>query len=259
MIDLHAHVLPGVDDGPADSVGAVALAEVAAQEGVRVLAATPHLRADHPVVVPDEVAPRVDELNRVLAGHGVDLRVVPGAEVDLERAERLEDVDLRAVTLGGNGRDLLVETPYGAVGLELERGLGELAGRGFRLTLAHPERNPSLQAEPERLGRLVAAGILVQLTAGSLAGRRRSPSRRLALRALREGWVQAIASDAHGASWRPPRLRPGLDAAHRALPGFGDRLGWLVSDAPAAILEGRELPPPPAVAAAQGWRRSLRG
>jgi protein-tyrosine phosphatase len=121
--------------------------------------------------------------------------------------------------------------------------LADLRRRGFRVMLAHPERVAEWQAAPEELGYLVAAGVLVQVTADALIRPRRARSRRLAERALRAGWVHALASDAHGTDARPPDLRPGLRAAERLLGAGG--AGWLVRVAPAAVLAGRELPPRP--------------
>jgi len=119
--------------------------------------------------------------------------------------------------------------------------LADLGRRGFRVMLAHPERVAEWQAAPEELGHLTAAGVLVQVTAAALTRPRRARSRRLAERALRAGWVHALASDAHGTDYRTPDLRPGLRASQRLL-GARDA-GWLVRVAPAAVLAGRELPP----------------
>lgn len=245
MIDLHSHVLPGLDDGPPDTIGSVAMADAAAAAGTRTLAATPHLREDHPAVRPAELPGRVAELNELLHRYELDVRVVTGAEVAVTVIGDMSDDELRAVTLGGNGRDLLLETPYGELPSTYEALVEGLGTRGFRVLAAHPERSPTLQADPARLGRLVAAGVLVQLTAGSLAQPRRSPSRRLAITALENGWAHVLASDAHSATWRPPDLAPGLKSARRALPHMGDEIAWMVNDAPRAILQGAPLPPRP--------------
>ena len=246
MIDLHSHVLPGIDDGPGDIEGSVELAGAAVAAGIRTSVATPHLREDHPAVVVAELAGRVDQLNALLAQRAIDLTVVPGAEVALTRALGMSDTELRAATLGGNGRDVLLETPYGALPDGYEPFVERLMSRGFRVLAAHPERNPTMQSDPRRLGRLVEAGMLVQLTAASLQGRRRSRARALAFTALEQGWVHALGSDAHSARWRPPELMPAIEAATRRLPALAAELRWMVEEAPRAILEGRTLPPRPA-------------
>jgi len=247
MIDLHSHVLPGIDDGPRDLAGSVAMAQVAAEAGTTCLVATPHLREDHPAVKPSELAERVAELNRALARHSVGLEVVSGAEVDLTTGLELPDEQLRDASLLGRGHDLLVESPYGPLPSVFESLISSLAGRGFRLTLAHPELNPSFQERPERLERLVADGILLQLTARSLRAGRRSPSRTLALTAIERGWAHVLASDAHSSDWRPPRLGWEVRALAEQEPHLAARLAWMTMDAPRAILDGVPLPLAPQV------------
>ena len=182
VVDLHAHVLPGVDDGPASADESVELARRAAADGVTTLAATPHLRDDHPGVVPEELARRTAELGRLLDQEGVGLALVPGGEVDLTWALDAGDDVLRLVSYGQRGSDLLVETPYGELPQHFERMIDAVRWRGYRVLLAHPERNPSFQRSPERLADLVDRGVLVQLTAASL-----DETARLALGAARPG------------------------------------------------------------------------
>jgi protein-tyrosine phosphatase len=243
VIDLHTHVLPGIDDGPATLAGSVAIADVAAHGGTRVMVATPHLREDHPQVRPAELARRAHELTEHLRARGMPLEVLPGAEVDLRAAAALDDAELALATLAGNGRDLLVETPYGELPPDFEERVLALAARGFRLTLAHPERNPSVQARADRVGALVERGVLVQLTARSLGGRGSSAATARTL--LERGWAHVLASDAHALDRRPPDLGSRLRAAAHALPHATAELEWMVGAAPRAILDGVPLPERP--------------
>jgi len=254
VIDLHTHVLPGLDDGPATLAGSVAVAEVAAHAGTRTLVATPHLRRDHPQVRPDELAARARELTEHLRGRGLPIDVVSGAEVDLDAAAALDDAELRLATLAGNGADLLVETPYGPLPADFEARVDELAGRGFRITLAHPERNPTVRERVDRLGGLIERGVLVQLTARSLMGR--GASAPAARELLERGWAHVLASDAHGLDVRPPDLGSRLRQAVQAFPHAADELEWMVTVAPRAILDGRELGERPLRSARR--RRGLR-
>lgn len=256
MVDLHSHIIPGVDDGPDDMTASVAMAEVAAHAGTGVIVATPHVREDHPGVRVEEIAGRAAEVDRVLRRHGVGVRVVPGGEVGLGAAISLSEEDLRRATLAGNGRDVLIETPFGALPSVFEELLSGLMDRELRVTLAHPEHNRDLQREPERLRRLVDRGVLVQVTADSLRAPRPSRSRRFAQRVLREGLVHAIASDGHSATWRPPDMRPGLEAARQALPEARAELEWLVDAAPTAILAGEALGPRPSRLPRRGLLRN---
>ena len=141
MIDLHSHLLPGLDDGPADVEGSVALAREAAAAGVAVMAATPHLRADFPDVRVEEVETRAEQLRERLREEAIALEIVAGGEVDVLWAQRASDEMLRAASYGGRGTDLLVETPYGPVPEMFEDLLFRIQVRGFRVLLAHPERN----------------------------------------------------------------------------------------------------------------------
>ena len=245
-VDLHSHVLPGIDDGPATMIDSLAMALVAAGAGTRVLAATPHVRSDHPEVRIEELAGRVADLNGRLAERNVDLSIVGGGEVALTEALERPVEELRLVTLAGNGRDLLVDTPHGPLPSSFETLVLAVAGRGFRVVLAHPEHNPDFQREPERLGALAEAGVLLQVTAGSFTASRKAAWRKLAERLLREGWAHVLASDAHSASWRPPVLGDGIQAAERAVPEAAGELEWMARDVPAAIVAGGELPERPA-------------
>jgi protein-tyrosine phosphatase len=236
LIDLHTHVLPGIDDGPRDLAGSITMAEVAQANGIRVLVATPHIREDHPRVRPGEIVELARAIDAEIASHGIDVRVVPGGELAITRAVDMSDDELRQVTLGHNGTDLLLETPHGPLPSVFETIARDLMGRGFRVTLAHPELSRDIQKRPEILRRLVDAGALIQLTASSLEARW---SRRgaLARRALKEGLVHVVASDTHSATWRPPDL-----GAAAALGALG---AWLTADVPQAILAGAELPSRP--------------
>ncbi len=257
MIDLHTHVLPGLDDGAPDAAAAVALASAAAAEGVTVLAATPHLRADHPDVRPSELAGRVAALREELAREDVAVDIVEGGEVDLHWAADADDEDLRLASYGQRGHDVLVETPYGELPPAFDDLLFRVQARGFRALLAHPERSPTFQRDPRRLSALVERGALVQVTAAALAdGSRRSRSHRLATALVREGLAHVIASDAHGVGGiRPAGLTAGVRAAERLAPGRGR---WMVTDAPAAILAGDPLPPAPPPRPPKGLARLLR-
>lgn len=255
-VDLHNHVLHGIDDGPATIEDSLAMGIMAARDGTRVLAATPHVREDYPGVEPAELAGRVAALDEQLSERGVDIRIVSGGEVALVDALERPEAELRAVTLGANGRDLLVETPHHGLSPSFEDLLAGVSARGFRVVLAHPEISRELQRDPERLGRIADAGVLVQVTASAL-GAPRSRAGRLAWRAIGEGWVHVLASDAHSPSWRPPTLAVALDAARAVHPEAAATLEWMVTEAPRAILAGEPLPPRPPLELKRRsrWRR----
>lgn len=239
MIDLHAHVLPGIDDGPPDMEQSLALLRVAALAGTRVIAATPHLRRDFPNVRVEDIASACARLQEQVP-QDWDLRIVSGGEVDLGWSMQASDEQLRMASYAGAGTDMLVETPYGTPPELFEPPLMRLMDRGYRVLLAHPELNPGLQRSSERLDALIARGVLVQITGASLLpDPRRSRRSRLARRLLERGQVHVIASDAHSGSWRPPGLRDAIEMVGRISPRRAD---WMVSAVPAAILGGEPLP-----------------
>jgi protein-tyrosine phosphatase len=247
LVDIHAHLLPGIDDGPKELEGALQMARAAVAVGIDAIAATPHLRADFPAVHVEEIAGRCESLRTELALDGIGLRVVGGAEVSLVWAVEASDDALVLATYDQRGTDLLIETP--AIGVSgLDRLLYGLHGRGFRVTLAHPERNPEFQREPAPLRELVSQGVLLQVNADSLLeANRRSPLRRLAERLCRDGLAHVLASDGHRAdSWRPVTRLAQAVAAAEGLVG-PDRAHWMVYAAPTAIIEGEPLPDPPAI------------
>ena len=258
MIDLHSHLLPGIDDGPTNLEHSLELAQAAAQQGTRLIAATPHLRADFPDVVPSELPGRCEEMRAALKGAGIDLEVVQGGEAGLMWAVHADDEALRAGSYGGRGTDLLVESPYGGLTTTFEQLLLTVADRGFRLLLAHPENNPTFQKDPARLRALVDHGVLLQVTARSLIlrDRRRGP-RPLAEALVRDGYAHVLASDAHsGYQLRPPALGAGASAAAELVGPA--RARWLVQHAPAAILAGEPLPAAPPAEGVQRRGRLLR-
>jgi protein-tyrosine phosphatase len=256
-IDLHCHVLPAIDDGPATIAGSLALARVAQATGIATLVATPHVNRGHPENDAARIAERVGDVRAALRAERIGVDVLAGAEVALARALALDDAQLTALHLGG-GPWLLLECPLGPAGaagfIDAAR---EVAARGHRIVLAHPERSPAFHADPEAtLAPLVEEGMIAQVTAGALVGRFGRKPREVALRLLHAGLVHDVASDAHDAAGRLPSIGPELEAA-----GLGAQAAWLATDVPAAILAGDELPPPPAFPERQrtGWRRLLPG
>jgi len=240
VIDLHCHVLPGIDDGPATIDDSLAIARAAASDGSRTLVATSHVSWDYPNRA-DTIARLTNELNIRLRAEGVALEVRPGAELAMTRVADIDAGELSRLTLGG-GPWLLVEPPFVAVLTGLDTLVEDLQSRGYHVVLAHPERCPGLQRDRSMLERLVASGALASVTAGSLAGRFGRAVRRFSLELVRDGLVHNVASDAHGHTHRPPTIAAELDQA-----GLGALASWLTQDVPEAILEGRDIPARPHV------------
>jgi protein-tyrosine phosphatase len=243
VIDLHSHILPGLDDGPATLEGSLDLARAAVAAGTRTILATPHINDDARIDAP-RIAAGLEQLRPALAEAGIPLEVLPGGEIAIWRLVDFDDEALRGFALGG-GPYVLVESPFSPVVGDFEPMVLDLHARGHRVLLAHPERCPAFQRDPSRLERLVAAGVLVQVTAGSMLGAFGSTVRRFTTGLLRDGLVHVVASDAHDAQRRPPGLRDGFASLERELPGIGEHEQWLTEAVPRAVLEGAPLPPRP--------------
>lgn len=242
-IDLHSHVLPGIDDGAPDMATAVAMARQAGAMGVSRIVATPHV--DH---VYDTRAATIRSavavLNEQLAREAIPVEVLPGAEVAVQRLADLGERELRQLGLGG-GPYLLIEAPLSPAAGDLELMPYDPRVRPRRIVLAHPERCPTLQREPERLKRMVLDGVVVSITAASLSGRFGGTVRRFAISLLEGGMVHNVASDMHDLSGRRPGISEHLRGLSTTLPGAVELEGWLTREVPAAVLAGRpvELPP----------------
>lgn len=255
VIDLHCHLLPGIDDGPATMEASVEMARAFVDAGTTTVAVTPHVNWDHLHVTPEVVAAGVEALRDALGAAGVPLTIVPGAEIALSRAGDLEADTVRALALG-DGPWVLVEPPFSPSVAGIEAVIDALLLGGHRLLLAHPERSPSLAREPERLRPYVDAGMLCQVTAGSLTGAFGRSVQRAARQMVDTGLAHVLASDAHDAERRPPGL-----AAAAATLRDPELAAWLTTAVPAAVLAGDAIPPRPGRPAARrgGLVARLRG
>jgi protein-tyrosine phosphatase len=238
VIDLHCHLLPGIDDGARDMADSVAMARVAADDGIEAICATPHIRHDHDVRI-HELAERAGAVQEELRRTGVPVRVLTGGEVAETALGGLDDRELMRVSLGGGGWILLEPAP-GALGDSLERAVGELLDRGYRSLIAHPERHGAGDLA-ERLARLVDRGALVQVTADSLL----DPdvgSWMLDLAA--GGLVHVVASDSHSSRYgRPVRIAAAIERLREVEPARA-HLDWIANEAPSAIVHGDAVEPP---------------
>ncbi len=239
MIDLHSHILPGLDDGARTIEDSLDIAYDAVEDGITAIAGTPHVRDDY-ATGPEAMEDSLERLRDALEDAGIPLEVLPGGEVAVEWLARLSPDDLRRFGLGGNPGYLLVETPYYGWPVALADGLFSLVSSGITPVLAHPERNAEVQARPRRLVPLVRAGVLVQVTAASIDGRIGRRAQLCGLHLVAQGLAHLIASDAHHASVRAV----GMGAAADAI-GDDPLADWLTIGVPTAIVRDEPLPPRP--------------
>jgi protein-tyrosine phosphatase len=256
VIDLHTHILPGLDDGPETIEGSLAIARSAVAAGTRTLVATPHINRAYDLD-PPRVLETAQMLREALDREGIELELLTGGEISTRRLARLRSEELDALRLG-DGPYLLIESPLTSGAWELTEVVERLHGDGYGVLLAHPERCPGFHRDPALLGGLVAQGALCSITAGALAGRFGSTVNRFALKLLREGLVHDVASDTHDTRRRSPELRSPLKIAAERLPGLDGQAKWLTEGVPAAILAGEPLPERPALPS-RGWRERVLG
>ena len=202
MIDIHCHLLPGLDDGPADIDEAVALAKKLHSCGVHTVVATPHFRtgAWRPPI--EDIDAAIACLKARLTEEGVDIEVIPGAEVGLVDAVELSKEELVALSFGKQGRYVLLEAPTLMPVEGIEQGIFRAQLSGPRAILAHPERLHAYQMKPERLASIFSSGVLVQLDARSLLGKEGREAKRAGQVMLRNGHVHFVGSDAHSCGRR---------------------------------------------------------
>jgi protein-tyrosine phosphatase len=258
LVDIHAHILPGIDDGPDDLEQSLAMARAAVESGIELIASTPHLRPDFPDVHVDELGARCEELRGALEAAEIPLIVTSGAEVSLTWALTANEEDLRLASYGQRGTSLLVETPtVSAVGVA--HLLYELRARGYSVTLGHPERSEIFQQDDRLVHELVDQGLLLQINADSLLGSDSRGTKRLATELVTSGLAHAIASDAHrGERWRPITRLPKAVEVAGGLVG-AERADWMTREVPRAIVEGAQLPEAPPLASTGRQRlRQLR-
>lgn len=241
MIDLHCHLLPGIDDGAADLDASVAMARAAVEGGVDAIVATPHVSGRYRND-PTTLADRCAQVQSALDDAGVPLRVHNGAEISHAVLPELSADALRACALGA-GNWLLLEPPLTGPAPFIDRMVEDLQLKGFRILLAHPERIGAFQRKIALLERLVEHGALCSVTAGSVSGQFGGHVKRFTGELFARGMVHNLASDAHDAVHRSPALSPVLESAFAELPELEPALDWLTVEVPQAILAGDHVAP----------------
>ena len=235
LADLHAHILPALDDGARDEVETLAMLRAAVADGITTIVATPH--AHH--VTPEIVLTRLERARELAAEAALPIEILPGSEARImpEIIERQRQGLL--LTLNGTSWLLLElylndEWPLRLVAQSVAR----VQAGGLRPILAHPERYPFAQRDPDALLPFITRGVPLQLNAGSLLGKNGGVAQRAAETLVRRRMAHLLASDAHSVAWSPPVIRPALArVAALADPAYA---GWLADNA-MAVIAGREL------------------
>lgn len=242
MVDLHAHILPGLDDGPTDMTEAVAMCRLAAEDGTTTMVATPHMLGGLYTVTREAVLRGVQRLRKRLGAEGVPLKVEPGADVHLEPdvCELLQRG--RLVTVGDRGRYLMLELPQAVIPDRLSELRFSMQVAGLTPIISHPERNFEVQANPDVMRPFVESGTILQLTAASVVGDLGRRAERCAHQLLRARLAHVVASDAHSLRNRPPGLSRARAVVERVL--SADEADEMFDRRPERILAGEYLDVP---------------
>lgn len=239
FVDIHCHMLPGIDDGARDNADSLAMALLAVDEGIETVVVTPHQLGAFSHNLGDEIRVRAVELQELLRANGTPLKVLPGADVRIDDGliDKLQSGEV--LSIGDHRRHVLLELPH-ELYQPLEPVLEALAAHGITGILTHPERNRGILAQPGLVEPLVEFGCLMQVTAGSLTGAFGDAPRAMAERMCSRGLVHFLATDAHGPRSRRPKM---LDAFRRAeeLAGEEAAIAWC-SGNPSLAAAGREVP-----------------
>jgi len=239
MIDLHLHLLPAIDDGPAQLDDALSMAAALVEEGVTAAAVTPHVRVDlgwNPRR--EQIVAALAQLQTAIEQRGLALELVAGAEHFLD--ENLPGlVESGGATPLNLGRYLLVELSPAALPPDLPAALYRLRRLGAEPLLAHVERYPELAADPARLAALVDQGYLMQVDAGALTGWFGPEQKRVAWRLVEQVPRLLVASDAHAVEDVRGTIKHATELLQRKL--GAERTRQLLVDHPAAVLASRPL------------------
>lgn len=238
MIDLHTHILPGVDDGVKTMDDALEFARVAAADGTTTVVATPHYRDGFYMNPRAEVVAAVRELNTRLIAAAIPIEVLPGAEVHVcsDLIQRVKDG--HAPTLADNGRTVLFELSMSQYPVELEQLVFQMKLAGLQVLFAHPERIRYFQEDVRRYEAVVRLGAFGQITSGSVLGQFGEDIEEFSEELLRKRLVHVLASDAHNTRGRPPMLR---QAVARVAKWVGDDLAdKMTTRCPQCFIEGRD-------------------
>lgn len=241
MIDLHCHLLPGIDDGAQDLAEAIGLARLAVAGGISAAVLTPHIHPGRYDNTRASIQSVFAQYVAALKRENIPLQLGMAAEVRLD-ADLLPAISQDQIPMLGDWQGapvLLLELPHSHIPHGIDQFLRWLGRRGIRAMIAHPERNKAIMRDYAALKPLLDGQCLFQLTADAVAGGFGEPAQATAERLLIDGHATILASDGHNADHRPPRLTPGRLAVEKLL---GDSKAWELVQTNPQVLAARHFP-----------------
>jgi protein-tyrosine phosphatase len=243
MIDIHNHLLHGMDDGPQSREQSLEMCRIACEDGIRTIVATPHSFDGRFVHLPESIILAVENLNEELYSQGIPLTILPGMEVRVTGNLSQALSEGKVLPLNGN-RHVLLEFHPLHVPSGFENLVQQFLDSGMRVILAHPEKNFVIQKNPsyiyKLLGRFEPWNILTQITADSLTGESGFWASRTAKLLVRHGLAHLVATDAHSPDRRPPKLSYAVQQLVKVV--GNEKAVQMVEDIPLAVLGGKEFP-----------------
>lgn len=239
FIDIHCHCPPGLDDGPANMTDELNLCRALVKDSIKIVVATPHqLGRFEGRNEADLIRKAVNKLNRPLQNIGIPLRVMPGADVRVDKRIRSFIQDDTVLTLADRGKHILLELPPETF-INTEPLLRQLADLGINVIISHPERHPALVTQPELLSKWSDFGTYVQITAGSLLGQFGPGIQQAAWYFLESGFTGIVATDAHDIKFRCPMIKAVFKLITQKLGEDTARL--LCIENPKRVIEGKKI------------------
>lgn len=238
IIDIHCHILPGIDDGAADFTESLEMAKAAAKEGIKKIIATPHHRNGSYDNYKDEIIHRTKELNEYLQSEQVKVEILPGQETRIY-GEMVEDYEKGEIlTLAEVSTYVFVELPSGHVPRYTEQLLFDLQMQGVTPVIVHPERNAELIQHPDKLYQFVKNGAATQVTAASIVGNFGKKIQKFTEDLIRANLTHFIASDAHNTTTRAFKMEEALEAINAK---FGSDILFMLMDNAELIVDGKDI------------------
>ncbi|MCZ2258567.1 tyrosine-protein phosphatase [Sporosarcina sp. G11-34] len=247
MLDMHAHILPAVDDGPKTLEESIQLIEIAIAEGITDMIATPHAYSPHYDVSKEQVLEKLMALQREVEKRGLSINLHAGQEIRIQDfvPEKLESGE--ALTLAGS-KYMLLELPSSGIPAYTVPVIQAILSMGIVPIIAHPERNRAIAEKPSRLSRLVNHGALAQVTAGSLAGHFGKGVQSLSMHLIEANLIHSYGSDVHNSKTRPALFEKGLDyldkrKLHNTVDILLENNARILTNENFLLLEPREIAP----------------